>query len=63
MYSMPIYHACRGTHDGFSGCSIPALECVFPPYFLQIVVEVKASGPPHVSKLSLAVRKGMLPVM
>ena len=34
----------------------------FPPHFIQIVVEVKASGSPHVLKLWLVVRKGMLPV-
>ena len=37
-------------------------EFVFIPHFLKIVVEVKASGPPHVLKLWLGVIKGMLPV-
>ena len=37
-------------------------ELVFLPHFFKIVVEVKASGPPHVSKLWFGVRKGMLPV-
>ena len=34
----------------------------FPPYFLKIVVDVKALGLPHVLKLWLRVSKGMLPV-
>ena len=37
-------------------------ELVPTPHFLNIVVEVKASGPPHVLELSLGVSKGMLPV-
>ena len=51
-----------GVPNGFSGCSIPTHELVFPPHFLKIVVEVKASGPPHVLKQCLAVSKGMLSV-
>ena len=35
---------------------------VFPPHFLIIVIEVNASGPPHVLELWLWVGKGMLPV-
>ena len=34
----------------------------FPPHFVKIVVEVKASGPPHVLRLWLGVSKGMLAV-
>ena len=33
----------------------PAVYCFFPQHFLKIVVEVKASGPPNVFKLSLGV--------
>ena len=46
----------------FSGCSVPALPSLFHPHFLNIVVEVKTSEPPHVLKLWLVVSKGMLPV-
>ena len=34
----------------------------FLQHFIKIVVEVKASGPPHVIKLWLGETKGMLPV-
>ena len=34
-------------------------EIVFPPHFLNIAVEVKASGPPHVLKHWLWVSNGM----
>ena len=34
----------------------------FPPHFLRIVVEVKASGPPCVLELWFGISKGMLPV-
>ena len=37
-------------------------ELVFTPHFLEIVVEVKALGLPHVLELWLGVSKGMLPV-
>ena len=53
----------RGVPNGFSGCSVSAnLSEFFTTHFLQIVVEVKASGPPHILKLWLEVKKGMLPV-
>ena len=32
----------RGAANGFSGSIMPTLELVFQPYFLKIVVEVKA---------------------
>ena len=38
----------------FSGC---ASKLDFPPLFSKLVVEVKASGPPHVLKLWLVVSK------
>ena len=34
----------------------------FPPLFLEILVEVNVSGPPHVLRLLLGVDKGILPV-
>ena len=37
-------------------------RATFTPYFLKIMVEVKASGPPHVLGLWLGVSKRMLPV-
>ena len=37
-------------------------KLVFTSHFLKIVVEVKASGPPHVLDLWLGASKGMLPV-
>ena len=37
-------------------------SAIFSPHFLKIVVEVKASGPPHVIKLWLGVSMEMLPV-
>ena len=41
----------RGAHIGFSGCNVPVLlSLFFPPHVLRIVVEVKASWPPHVMK-------------
>ena len=36
-------------------------KLVITPHFLNIMVEVKASGPQHVLKLWLGVGKGMLP--
>ena len=51
------------TPNWFSGCSVHCPpELIFPPHFLKIVVEVKASGPPHVLKLWLVISKGMLPI-
>ena len=38
------------------------MELLFPPHFLDIVVEVKASGPPLALRQSLGVSNGMLPV-
>ena len=38
------------------------LELVFPPHFLKIMLEVKASGRPNCLKLWLVVGKCMLPV-
>ena len=40
---------------------LPPRYCL-PPHFLKIVVEVKASGQPHVMKVWLGVSKGMLHV-
>ena len=37
-------------------------QATFSPTSLKIVIEVKASGPPHVLQLSLGVSKGMLRV-
>ena len=37
-------------------------ELLLTPHLLKIVVEVKASGSPHVLRLWLTVSKGMLPV-
>ena len=39
-----------------------SLRDIFPLHFLDIVVLVTASGPPHVLRLWLGVGKGMLPV-
>ena len=41
---------------------LPSLppELVLTPHFLKIVIEVKASEPPHVLKLWLGVSKRML---
>ena len=51
------------TPNEFSGCCVPALPSyVFPPHFQESLVEVKASGPPHILKQWLGVSKGMLPV-
>ena len=48
----------------FSGCGVLAFlpSLVIPPHFLNIVVELNASGPPHVFILWLGVGKRMLPV-
>ena len=51
----------NGAHILFSGCSIAASSASFPPYFLIIVVGLKASKPPHKLNLLLEVSKGMLP--
>ena len=41
-----------GAPIGFSGCDgCDHPELLFPPHFLEIVVEVKDSGPPRVLKL------------
>ena len=45
---------------GFQNVAFLSSWASFPPHFLRIVVEVKASGPPHVLTLWLGVRKGML---
>ena len=50
----------RGAH--FQEVAFLHSRTSFPPHFSQIVVEMIASGPPHVLKLCLAVSKGMLPV-
>ena len=47
---------------GYQNAAFLPPRASFPPHFLNIVVEVKASGPPHVLKLWLGVSKGMLPV-
>ena len=53
----------REALNGFSGCSVPTLSSqFFSPHFFNVVVELKASGPPHVFELWLGVSKVMLPV-
>ena len=47
---------------GSPGATFLLSDFVFTPHFLQIVVEVKASGPSHVLKLWMEVSKGMLSV-
>ena len=47
---------------GFQDVEFLLSRANFPPHFLALVVEVKASGAPHVLKLLLGVSKGMLPV-
>ena len=47
---------------GFQDAAFLPPELGFSPHYLKIVVEVKASGPPHVLRMWLAVSKGMLPV-
>ena len=48
-YSIPKLYYWVGALNGFSGCSNPALTSLFfPQHVLEIVVEVKASGPPYV---------------
>ena len=47
---------------GFQDVAFPPSKASFPPHFIKIVVEVKASGQPHVIKLCLGLNKGMLPV-
>ena len=47
---------------GFQDVEFLPFRASFPPHFIKIVVEVKASGPSHVLKLWLGVSKGMLPV-
>ena len=47
---------------GFQDVTFLPSRANFSPHFLKIVVEVKASGPPHVLALWLGVSKGMLPV-
>ena len=52
-----------GLQLGFQGVAFqPSRASFFPPPFLKIVVEVKASGPRHVIQLWLGVSKDMLPV-
>ena len=46
----------NGTQDG---ACLPSRDC-FPPYLRKIVIEVEASGLPHVFKMWLCVGKGML---
>ena len=47
---------------GFEDVAFLPSRVSFPQYLIKIVVEVTASGPPHVLKLSLGERNGMLPV-
>ena len=47
---------------GFYDVAFLPSQDSFPLYFLKIVVEMKAFGPPHVLKLCLVLSKGMLPV-
>ena len=47
---------------GFQDVAILLCQASFPTTFLNVVVEVDVSGPPHVQKLWLGVSKGMLPV-
>ena len=44
----------RGAHYRLSGVVVPAI--------LRIVVEVRATGPPHVVRLWLVLSNGMLPL-
>ena len=37
-------------------------QASFPPHFLKTVVDVKASGQPHIIKLWLGISKVILPV-
>ena len=47
---------------GLHGVAYLPTRASFAPRFIKIEVEVKASVPPHVLKLSLGVSKGMLPI-
>ena len=47
---------------GFQDVAFLPPEIVFPPHFLKIVVEVGASGAPHVLGVWLGISKDMLPV-
>ena len=38
---------------GFPGVAFVSFRACFPPHFLKIVVEAKASGPPHAIELWL----------
>ena len=38
---------------GFQDLAFLLTDLIFPPHFQKIVVEMKASGPPHISKLWL----------
>ena len=44
---------------GFQNVVFLLCQASFPPHFLTIVVEVKATGPPHVLELWLGVSEGM----
>ena len=45
---------------GFHDVGFCPSRVVFSPHFLTIVLEVEASGPPHVLKLWLGVIRGIL---
>ena len=63
MYIYIYMYAGRGSPNGSSGCSVPPLLSLdFPPHCLEILVMLKASGPPHVLILWFGVSKGMFPV-
>ena len=51
----------RGAVWGFRDVAFLPPELLLTPHFLKIVVEVKASGPPHVLELWLGVGKDRLP--
>ena len=61
IYICTVEELVMSLHDTVILCSCSP-ELVFTQRFLQIVVLVKASGPPHVLVLWLGVTKGMLPV-
>ena len=46
---------------GVQDVAFLSCQASFPPHVLNIVVEVKAPGPPHVMTLWLGVSKSMLP--
>ena len=47
---------------GFHDVALMPSRASLPQHFIEIVGEVKASGPPHVLEMRSGVIKGMLPV-